>query len=41
MISGFARFVIGLFLGILIIAITFLVSYIALKLLGVNLWING
>lgn len=37
MISGFAKFIVNLFLGIIIIAITFMVSYFALRLLGVDL----
>lgn len=36
MVSGFARFIVGLFLGVVIIVVTFIFSYIALKLMGVS-----
>lgn len=38
MISGLVKFLLNLFCGIIIIAITFLFSYVALKLMGVSLW---
>lgn len=37
MISGIAKFLVNLFFGVIIIGITFMVSYFALRLLGVDL----
>lgn len=37
MVRGIAKFLVNLFFGVIIIAITFMVSYFALRLLGVDL----